>query len=178
MDTTIVALAAPGMPTGVQEAPEEVRVPQPGARILVVDDEPDIRDALQQILEESLGVAVAVAATGLEARTRIERGERYDIILTDERMPGLRGSELLAWLREHHPGSMRLLMSAFYEGYLGTDLARQAGAARFLRKPLDLKELLPLLRTALGPAGSGKKAAEEPTNGAESRGRSRGWPGQ
>lgn len=177
MDTTVVALAVPGTPGGLQERPEEVRVPRTAARILVVDDEPDIRDALQQILEESLGVPVAVASTGAEAKARIEQGERYDVILTDERMPGLRGSELLAWLREHHPGSMRLLMSAFYEGYLGTDLARQAGAMRFLRKPLDLKELLPLLRTALGPEGR-SKGADDPANGAEGRGRPRGWPGQ
>jgi PAS domain S-box-containing protein len=61
-------------------------------RVLVVDDEPDIREALADILQGA-GHQVSTASSGRDALQRLER-ERYDAILTDVRMPGLDGRDL------------------------------------------------------------------------------------
>ena len=128
------------------------------ANILVVDDEPDIREALQQILEDSLGAKVDVASDGAEAKRRLE-SETYDVVLTDERMPRMRGSDLLRWLQEFRPSTVRILMSAYFESFTGRDVAQKSGAAHFVRKPIDLRELLPLLRKGMG---EGSDAARGP----------------
>lgn len=121
-------------------------------RILVVDDEPDILNALQDVLAHMLGMPVEVetAGTGEEARRKLEAGGRFDMVLTDERMPGLRGVELLEWLRLTHPRTVRVLMTAHREGSIGQEAVNRAGAHLFIFKPFELAELLPALRKALG----------------------------
>jgi DNA-binding NtrC family response regulator len=122
-------------------------------RILIVDDEPDIlqglRDALEQLLD--LPVTVDTANTGEAAKELLEQPDRrYDMVISDEKMPGLRGIELLEWLRLMHPHAVRVLMTAYREGYIGQDAVNRAGAHLFLYKPFDLQEVLPQVRKALG----------------------------
>lgn len=120
-------------------------------RVLVVDDDPDILATLSAVLEQMLGVPVEVvtAASGDEARRRIEQGERFDLLLTDERMPGLTGSELLEWVRVRSPETTRVLMSAFYQEYAGQRLKERTGAHAFIAKPFRLESMLSDLRRLL-----------------------------
>jgi CheY-like chemotaxis protein len=66
--------------------------------------------------------------------------ERYDAVITDERMPGLTGSALLREIRAIRPAIPTMLVS----GYVGTELAsraRAAGADEVLKKPLSMRDL-------------------------------------
>ena len=101
----------------------------------------------------ALEASVDTAADGAEAQALLERrGGGFDLLLTDERMPGLHGSDLIRWVRRHRLVPQCVLMSAYHDG---PALAEAAGADLFLRKPFELREALPQLRRRLHGAGSG-----------------------
>lgn len=124
------------------------------ARILLVDDEPDILDSLAATLEQALPVEVETARSAEEAQERIAGSRPYHMVITDQRMPGAKGTELLAWLRREHPEAVRVLMSAFYDSFLGPD-ARESEPHLFLRKPFRVDTMVASVREALELATPG-----------------------
>src|SRR2546430_4707896 len=75
-------------------------MPQPSQRVLVVEDEPEFRAALEDMLAGD-GYDVVLAHDGVEAIALLEGGERPDVVLVDLLMPGVVGQELLEHLRSH-----------------------------------------------------------------------------
>jgi two-component system, NtrC family, nitrogen regulation response regulator NtrX len=115
-------------------------------RVLVVDDEPGVRDALRQVLEYE-GMDVALAASGGEGLTTFETF-RPHVVLLDVKMAGLDGLETLARLKEAAPEAVVVMISG--HGTIATAVqATQRGAFDFLEKPLDTDRLLVTLRNAL-----------------------------
>jgi len=117
------------------------------AHILVVDDEPDIRDLVKEILEDEQYV-VTVAANGAEARqARMER--RPDLILLDVWMPDVDGITLLKeWHDSDEPTPPVVVMSG--HGTVETAVeATRLGAYDFLEKPLSMAKLLLTISHAL-----------------------------
>ena len=115
------------------------------ARILVVDDDADIRQTLAEILGYD-GHVVEVARDGLEAQRLIEKVV-FDIVLCDVRMPGKDGMELLDWAKKTRPDVEFIMLS----GHATIDMAVEAtkkGAFDFLEKPLDWPKLDILIRNA------------------------------
>jgi DNA-binding NtrC family response regulator len=113
-------------------------------RILVVDDEPAQRELVAGFLRKQ-GFEVALAGDGTDALGRFTR-EPFDLVLTDQRMPGLSGLELLDALRAVTPEAAVIVMTAY--GTIETAVAAiKAGAADYLTKPLNLDELLHRIRT-------------------------------
>jgi two-component system nitrogen regulation response regulator NtrX len=115
------------------------------ARILVVDDDADIRQTLAEILGYD-GHVLEVARDGLEAQRLIEK-VAFDIVLCDVRMPGKDGMELLDWAKKTRPDLEFIMLS----GHATIDMAVEAtkkGAFDFLEKPLDLPKLEILIRNA------------------------------
>jgi len=114
--------------------------------ILIVDDEANARSALAEILKEE-GYAVETAADGFKALGRVADFEP-DIVLTDLKMPGMDGVELLRKLRERDRESAVVIMTAF--GAVETAVsAMREGAADYLTKPLNTEELLVILERAM-----------------------------
>ena len=119
-------------------------VPASYGRALVIDDEPDLGDALAEMLEDE-GYAVDVARSGEEAK-RMIGAKRYDAILSDLRMPGVDGPALLDWIEDEQPAALHRL--AFVTGdTLGPTAARFLERAHrpTLEKPFDLADLRGLL---------------------------------
>ncbi len=115
-------------------------------RVLVVDDEPGVRDALRQVLEYE-GMDVALAASGGEGLTTFETF-RPHVVLLDVKMAGLDGLETLARLKEAAAEAVVVMISG--HGTIATAVqATQRGAFDFLEKPLDTDRLLVTLRNAL-----------------------------
>jgi len=115
-------------------------------RILVVDDEPNARAALAEILREE-GYTVDVAADGFKGLARAEEFGP-DLVLTDLKMPGMDGVELLRKLRHHDPELPVVIMTAF--GAVETAVsAMREGAADYLTKPLNTDELVVVIERAL-----------------------------
>ncbi|HMD49975.1 MAG TPA: response regulator [Bryobacteraceae bacterium] len=108
-------------------------------RILFVDDEPRILEGLQRMLRPYRKQwEMAFANSGDEALAMLAAGA-YDVIVSDMRMPGMDGAQLLELVRERYPGMVRLVLS----GQFGKDAALRAVpvAHQFLMKPCDAGKL-------------------------------------
>jgi two-component system response regulator HydG len=111
-------------------------------RILIVDDERNMRITLADILQGE-GYEVDVAASGEEAvQLCSERG--YSIVLLDVRMPGIDGVEAFRQIRRHQESVRVIMMSAYSIDNL-KDAALDEGAIAFLSKPLDLQQVIRLI---------------------------------
>jgi PAS domain S-box-containing protein len=110
-----------------------------GQRVLVVDDEePLVRLATQTL--ESLGYVPVGFTSSVDALQELRANpERFDAILTDERMPGITGSAIIREVRRINPSIPILLMSGFVGGTAAS--ARELGANEVLKKPLLARDL-------------------------------------
>src|SRR5436190_16331931 len=107
--------------------------------VLVVDDDESLRRITQMQLEEA-GYAAATAANGDEALRRIEE-DAPSLVITDLKMPGISGLELLRKVREQYPQTAVVLVTAF--GTVQTAVAAmKAGAYDYITNPIDYEELL------------------------------------
>ena len=127
------------------------------ARILVVDDEADIRDLVRDILSEE-GYAVDVAANAAEARAACAR-EAPDLVLLDIWMPDTDGISLL---REWQQGQSLSAPVVMMSGHGTVETAVEAtrlGAVDYVEKPLSLAKLLRTVTSALEEGGRRRQAA-------------------
>ncbi len=108
-------------------------------RVLIVDDEPLKRVTLQIELSEH-GYDVA-DATDADAARRLLGARPFDVVVTDVRMPGTSGLDLLAHIRQDHPAVAVILMTA-YGTIDSAVLAMKRGAYDYLTKPFTAQELL------------------------------------
>jgi DNA-binding NtrC family response regulator len=112
-------------------------------RILVVDDEPAQREMVSGFLKKQ-GFDVSTAESG-EKALQLFRQDSIDLILTDQKMPNMSGSDLLQAARAINPETPVILMTAF--GSINAAVsAIQGGATDYLTKPLNLVELLYRIR--------------------------------
>jgi len=115
-------------------------------RVLVVDDEKGIREALTQVLEYE-DIEVRACASGSEA-LQLYTELRPHLVLLDVKMQGMDGLETLRKLRELDPHAQVVMISG--HGSIQTAVeATQLGAYDFLEKPLDTNRILLTLRNAL-----------------------------
>jgi len=127
--------------------------PEPTERtkiILVVDDEPDVRELLRLVLK-NVGFAPLTAREGEEALSVIGHlGGKIDLVLTDVMMPVLDGATLARRLAKDCPALPVLFMTGYPAetlavlGFLPVDTPR-------LQKPFEIRELLARIRAALNP---------------------------
>ncbi len=118
--------------------------------ILVVDDEVDIRESLQVLLESEFpGVQVCCASSAQEA-LKILDDKPVTLVISDYKMPGMNGLELLDRVKSQNPRTKRALITAFPESVLvlGKD---RPGLEFFLSKPIQVDSIVASTRTAIGP---------------------------
>ena len=110
------------------------------ARVLYVDDEPSLCRAFARLFRQDAKVVVATASSPQEALTLLD-AEQFDVIVSDLRMPGMSGIELLAKGRRMRPEMRRLLVSGFADFESALDAINEVGVDRMLVKPWDISEL-------------------------------------
>jgi len=115
---------------------------QKAARVLVVDDDPEIADTMAEVLDFE-GYSVAIARDGVQAMDRIPKFVP-DVILLDLMMPLMTGFEVLERLREQRNTTPVVVVSA-NQGYEASDL----NVAGKVRKPFGLTQLLDAVTAAL-----------------------------
>jgi DNA-binding NtrC family response regulator len=116
------------------------------ARILVVDDEINIREALAALLNDD-GYQVQTAASAEEA-LKILREIQFDIAISDLRMSGGSGLDILRWLRDTSPETEMIILTA-YGTVEGAVEAMKLGAYDYVSKPVDRRRLSLLIEKAL-----------------------------
>lgn len=109
------------------------------ARILVVDDDIDVRESMQLVLAME-GFEVVAAESGVSA-LRLARDHPFDVVVTDLKMPGISGQELLVALRHQNPSLPVIVASAFLTEEAGTE-CRLLGARGCIRKPFTIDDLV------------------------------------
>ena len=115
-------------------------------RVLVVDDDRRMRRTLQVVIE-SMGLESTGAAGGSEACEELRKG-RFDLVLTDLKMPGTSGLDLLEQIRAEHPKLPVVLITAY--GTIQTAIeAMQKGASDYVLKPFDNQNLKQVIGRAL-----------------------------
>ena len=117
----------------------------PGARVLVVDDEPQIRRSLQVNLENK-GYAVLTAASGEEALEAIVR-RKPDVVVVDLILPSMDGIELTHRIRKQSPVPI-IVLSAIGDEQKKVE-ALESGADDYVTKPFGMEELSARIKSAL-----------------------------
>lgn len=117
------------------------------AHILIIDDEPDIRELLE-ITISRMGLNTSSAATVAEALTQLNSSTHFHLCLTDMKLPDGQGLDIIEHIQNHHPELPVAMITAF--GSVETAIsALKAGAFDFVNKPIDLERLRLLIETAL-----------------------------
>lgn len=119
-----------------------------GKRIVVADDEPNIRKTIAQVLRK-YGCEVTVCKDGYEACTHLEQ-EKCDLVISDIRMPYRNGYEIFAAAQRSQEGTPTILMTGFgYDPHHSIVRASQEGLSSVLFKPFKVEQLLEEIHKAL-----------------------------
>ncbi|MEO0442559.1 MAG: response regulator [Pseudomonadota bacterium] len=113
--------------------------------LLFVDDEKRILTALRSTFRRKYDVYTANGAT--EALSILEN-TKIDVIVSDQRMPGMLGNELLAQVHKHHPNTMRLLLTGFMDKEAIINTINEGEIYRFINKPWKSEEIQKIIAEA------------------------------
>jgi len=133
------------------------------ARILVIDDDPAVRAAMQMVLERE-GLEVNAVGDG-RAGVKLVAAEDFDLLLVDLFMPGMDGIETIRQVHGHKPGLPVIVMSGLSFGSSGGQapdflaMAGKLGAVGNLKKPFRPRELLAVVAQGLGKSAGERRAA-------------------
>jgi CheY-like chemotaxis protein len=117
-----------------------------GERLLLAEDEDDLRSALEEMLDGA-GYAVVATPSGEDAIDAWQRGD-FDLLITDVIMPGMSGRQLADRLWEDRP-TLRVLFMSGYSNHALDDVDDLGRATDFVAKPVERNELLSRIRTCL-----------------------------
>lgn len=119
------------------------------ARILIVDDEPDILESLRDLFDAEMDdVDVDTAESGQAALDAMAT-TAYDLVISDYKMPGMDGLEFLSRVRKQAPQVPRVLMTAFPDLTIAIDAINEASVENFFVKPLEPDEIIGQIRSML-----------------------------
>jgi response regulator RpfG family c-di-GMP phosphodiesterase len=112
-------------------------------KIIIVDDEPDVRAVLKMSLREKY--SVTDVGSGEECIRKYnemaERGESFDMVITDYRMPGMHGEEVVRAVKEIDRETRAIVISAFDENESIAYLRKKGVVDAYMRKPVGMREL-------------------------------------
>ncbi|HET8542246.1 MAG TPA: response regulator [Anaeromyxobacter sp.] len=108
-------------------------------RVLVVDDEPGMRDLLSRVLGDA-GHAVSAVESGEEALVLLAR-EKFDVLVVDKNLPGIDGLGVLRLVRAHQP-ALRAIMITAYPSEESDATARALGVVAYIVKPFGVLTMI------------------------------------
>ena len=115
-------------------------------RLLIIDDESELREVLTALLEESVS-EIQLAANGLEGIDML-KNQKFDAVLSDEKMPKKSGLEVLKWMRENGLQIPFIIHTGYGQKEMVQE-ARKLGVYAFIDKPWDERALIKTVQEAL-----------------------------
>jgi len=116
-------------------------------RILLVDDEPNVLSALKRALFDT--AFEIVSATSGEQALETMKEQTFKVVISDERMIGMQGSELLSQVREKYPQTVRIILTGHASVEAAIKAVNQGEIYRFFAKPWNDNELKYAIRSAV-----------------------------
>jgi two-component system, probable response regulator PhcQ len=117
------------------------------ATILLVDDEPNVTDALKRALRRE-PYEILTATSGTAAQQLLER-QHVDVVVSDEQMPGMSGSEFLSMVRKQFPHTIRMILSGQASLEAAVRAINEGEVYRFFLKPCNSTDLIFTIQQAL-----------------------------
>lgn len=115
-------------------------------RLLIIDDESELREVLTALLEESVS-EIQLAANGLEGIDLL-KNQKFDAVLSDEKMPKKSGLEVLKWMRENGLQIPFIIHTGYGQKEMVLE-ARKLGVYAFIDKPWDERALIKTVQEAV-----------------------------
>ena len=137
--------STPGPRAPALPGPGDPRARRP--TLLVVDDEPEVLHSVHDLLR--LDYRVLTCERGVEAVELIGSDEPIQVVMSDQRMPGMKGVEVLARARRIRPEATRLLFTAHADIRAVVDAINEGSVFRYIAKPWDPDEFQALVRQAV-----------------------------
>jgi response regulator RpfG family c-di-GMP phosphodiesterase len=116
-------------------------------KILFVDDEENVLSAYTRVLRKRF--QLTTASGGLEALDRIQNEGPFAVVISDMRMPGMDGVQLLGRIKELAPDTVRVMLTGNADQQTAMDAVNEGAIFRFLTKPCDPEKLAQTLKAAL-----------------------------
>jgi CheY-like chemotaxis protein/PAS domain-containing protein len=153
----VAATATVDMATGEMGfSPGESRPAGEGGKVLLAEDEEGLRELCRQKLEE-MGLSVVACQDGAVALdTFLQEPRGFRLVVTDQKMPTLKGSELIKSIRQANQEVPILLYTGFLDEYTGEEVAA-CGASRVLLKPLPMADFRGVVASMLQLQANGPK---------------------
>jgi DNA-binding NarL/FixJ family response regulator len=120
------------------------------SRLLLVDDDPALRDALSDTIKFHLGPLILDASDSGTKALDLVRANGYDVMIVDMNMPNMNGLQFLTAVKDLRPHTPVLLMSAHADEAI-IARALEAGASEFIPKPFDRDHIVAAVRHTLEP---------------------------
>jgi signal transduction histidine kinase len=114
--------------------------------LLIVDDEPEVLSSLRSLFRREFKVLTAERAD--QALDILRLGTEVHVVITDQRMPGMTGTELLSKVREEFPDVIRLMMTGYSDVNSVVNAVNEGNVYRYIGKPWDPEELTAVIRHA------------------------------
>lgn len=134
-------------------------------RILIIDDEENIRRVIRLALEAA-GYEVGEASNGEHGLEAYKDGSTWDAVLLDQKMPGMDGLETLRHIKERSTGARVIMVTAFASIELAVD-AMKLGATDFVRKPMTPETIRNAVTAALSKSAAAAANSGTPAPAAE-----------
>ena len=119
----------------------------PTATILLVDDESQVTEALKRSFRRE-PYEFLTATSGAQAQQILE-GQHVDVVVSDEQMPGMSGSQFLSWVRTKYPHTIRMILSGQASLEAAVRAINEGEVYRFFLKPCNPTDLMFTIRQAL-----------------------------
>ncbi len=134
----------------------------PGVRVLVIEDEDQVRELMVRALQKA-GCTVITAADGAEALAAVDPAGRLDLAVTDVIMPGVSGPDVVRQLRRTRPRLRALYVSGFVPRFARSGASSPDLEPHFLQKPFTLTEFIDAVREVLdAPEGGDEGLTWDP----------------
>ena len=119
-------------------------------KILIVDDEKQVLNAMQETLKRNkyFKSEIVTAESGLEALNEL-KSQKFDIVLSDFKMPEMTGVELLAKVKDRAPSILRMLITGYSDLNTAKEAINKAEVNNYIEKPWDNNELILIIYEAL-----------------------------